>query len=466
MARGRFTSWLGMALLAAGGCGGEDMERFTPPPVASLAAVPSGIAPARPTETDAPEPLPPDATLRDYLACAALANPQLQAAFYRWRAAVEQEPQARALPDPRLTYRYFIREVETRVGPQKNAVGLSQTFPWFGKLSLRGEAASEAAQAERNRYEAVKVALFQRVKDAFYDYYYLKQATEVTRENIELLKQVEAVARARYRAGQGAYPDVIRAQVELGKLSDRLETLRELRSPIVARLNATMNRPASAPLPWPGGIVEERMDLDDEQVLACVNEYNPELKALADEEARQRTLIELARKEYYPDVTLGVDYIDVGKSIGGRHPPDDGQDALSVTASLNVPVWRDKYAAGVREARYRRLAAARTREDRANALAAEVKLALYDFHDAGRKIGLYRDTLLPKAQQSYKATLTAYQAGKAEFDAVMDAERVLLDFQLSAERALSDRAKALARIEMLVGRDLPRAGGPAGQGKP
>ena len=108
----------------------------------------------RDAPAEASEPLPAldqAASLADCLVYAALNNPGLEAAFYRWRAAVERIPQARSLPDPQFTYRYYIREVETRVGPQRQAFGLAQTVPWPGKLEHR---AGEAAQAARGRPHA------------------------------------------------------------------------------------------------------------------------------------------------------------------------------------------------------------------------------------------------------------------------------------------------------------------------
>ena len=78
------------------------------------------------------------ATLQDYLAYAAMNNAGLEAAFNRWRTAIERVPQVESLPDPRFTYRFYIKEVETRLGPMEQGAGLSQTFPWFGKLDLRG----------------------------------------------------------------------------------------------------------------------------------------------------------------------------------------------------------------------------------------------------------------------------------------------------------------------------------------
>ncbi|NIO13694.1 MAG: TolC family protein, partial [Xanthomonadales bacterium] len=142
-----------------------------------------------------------DSTLADYLQYAALNNPGLEAAFHRWQAALEKVPQARALPDPRLTYAHFIEEVETRVGPQESKLGLMQKFPWFGKRRLRGEAAWEAAEAARERYEAEKLKLFFRVKDAYYEYAYLAGAVRVVQQMKSLVRQLEQVARTRYTVG-------------------------------------------------------------------------------------------------------------------------------------------------------------------------------------------------------------------------------------------------------------------------
>jgi len=112
-------------------------------------------------------------SLDDYLIYAARHNPGLEAAFDRWKAAREQVPQAKALPDPRLSYRHYVSEVETRVGAMRWGLGLSQTFPWAGKLERRGGAAGELARAQRQRFQAAALELAYQVKKAYYEYYYL-----------------------------------------------------------------------------------------------------------------------------------------------------------------------------------------------------------------------------------------------------------------------------------------------------
>ena len=431
------------------------------------------------------------AKLDDYLAYAALNNPGLEAAFNLWKAAAERVPQEKALPDPRFTYRYFIREVETRVGPQKQGLGLSQMFPWFGKLELRGSVAAEAAQVARQQYENEKLKLFFEVKDAFYEYYYLGRAIDVVKENFELVEYLESVARARYKTASAGHPDVIRAQVEMGKLEDHLNSLRDLLVPARASLNAVLNRPTNAALALPRSIPDVRPIFTDEQVLSWLAHNSPVLRSLDHEIERARHAVALAKKNYYPDFTLGVDYTDVGSarrsspqgfanpaalrsasrfaggmgdlidayalgksfSPGGR-PSDSGQDIWMVSLSMNIPIWRNKYAAGEREARARYLAALGARIQQANSLTAATQRTLFEHRDAGRKIALYRDVLIPKAKESIGSTETAFRAGSASFLDLVDAERSLLEFELSFERALANRALRLAELEMLVGRTL------------
>jgi len=394
--------------------------------------------------------------LSDYLSYAALNNPGLQAAFNRWKAALERVPQVKSLPEPRFNYRYFIEQVETRVGAQKQAFGISQMFPWFGKLKLRGDAAAEAADAARQRYEAAKLKLFFQVKDAYYEYYYLWRAIGIVRENIGLVKNFETVARTRYKAAAAKHPDVIRAQVELGKLEDRLKALEDLRGPIVARLNAALNRPAQARLGWPKKIEDEQIEFTDQHILEWTAQTNPELKALEYDIDRSRTQMDLAKKDYYPDITFGLDFIDTSERIGPNPPSDSGQDPVIAMFSLNLPIWREKLNAALREAWYNYGAARRDKVEKLNTLNSQLKMALYLYRDGQRKINLYRDTLLPKAIESVKAAEASFRTGGSTFLDLIDSQRVLLEFELAYERALTNKAQKLAELEMLVGREIPR----------
>lgn len=398
-----------------------------------------------------------DSGLSDYLAYAALNNPALEAAFNRWKSALEQIPQVKALPDPQFNYKYFIEEVETRVGPQRQSFGLSQAFPWFGKLDLQADIAKHGADAARQRYESAKLKLFFEVKDAYYEYYYLAKSITVTQENISLIKHLESVARSRYKTAAGGHPDVIRGQVEMGKLEDRYQGLLDMKLPMAARLNAALNREVDAEVPGPTEIEFTEADVVDSEQLAKLLQGNPELKALDHEVTQNRVNVELAGKDFYPNFTFGVNYIDTDDSAVGN-PRDNGKDPVIASVSMNIPLWRDKYAAKERQARYKYYAARREHKDKANLLSYMLKTVLYRFRDAERKIDLYGDALLPKAKESLKVTESAFRSGQGSFTDLIDAQRILLEFALSYERALADRSQSLAEIEMLVGSEIPDKG--------
>ena len=434
-----------LCLLAAGCAGGDTAAGVGAGPATSWQQhVRSSVAPSG--EFD----LPAAPALRDCLTYAAMHNPGLKAAFHRWRAAVEQIEQAGTLPDPKFTYAYYFQEVETRVGPQRQAFTLAQAFPWFGKLSLRRDAAGQHAQAKWHLFQAEKLALYVRVTEAYSEYYYLGRAVSATRDNLKLLELMERLVRTRYRTAAANHPDIIRVQIELGKLADRLESLERLRGAFQARLDAALGRPAgAAELPWPESVPYEPVSGDLAQLTARMAD-NPQLRAMTCEVAAAQHGIDLAKKQYYPDITLAGKFIDTHDRVGPG-PSDDGQDAVVGMVTVNVPIWRGKLAAGVREARHRHTAAVMARARTSDDLAAHLREALFQVRDAGRKARLYSKTLIPKARESLKVIQTGFGSGTSNFNDLIDAQRVLLEFELSHHRALADHARWRAVVEQVVG---------------
>ncbi len=431
---------------------------FRPAKIAAAPAPSHQIA-AEPGQRPAPTPpatpqLPAKPALADYLTVAALNNPALAAAYADWQAELEKIPQVRALPDPRLSYSYYIQEVETRVGPQRNSVQIAQMLPWIGKLALRGDAAAQAAEAAKLRYEARKLELFFQVKDIYYDFYYLGQAVAVTDENVRLLKHIEEVARARYQTGTAGRSDLIRLEVESGKLQDRLRQLRDQRSPISARLQAAIGATAGPELPWPKEVEQATIDVTEDQLVQLAQESNPALLAMDADVAMRQKQILLAQKEYYPDVTLGLTWIDTGPARA-MHPSDSGKDPLIATVSVNLPIWWDKLDAGVREAKARHFAALRRRIDMSNDFRNRVKMAAFQYRDAVGKLDLYQRVLIPRAKEALGITDTDYSAGRATFADLLDSQRILLEFQLVQQQAIANRERQLAMLEMLIGKQLP-----------
>jgi outer membrane protein TolC len=392
----------------------------------------------------------PEGGLSSYLAWAAQNSPALKSAFYTWLAAEEKTGYTGALPDPRIMYGYYVQSVETRVGPQNHRASLRQSFPWFGTLGAQKDISSHAADAAFKRFQAEELSLFYDVAAAYSAYYYAGRELSITEENLELLKYWEGVARARYRVSLAAHPDVIKAQVELGKLEDRLLRLGRQLDPSATRLRSLLNLPDSTRLPVPAMLPIVEDSFNRSLVLESVQADNPNLHATLAHIESQRAREKVASKQSWPSITLGVDYIQTGPALNPALE-GSGKDAWIASAGISLPVWFGKNSAKKREAGAMRRRVEYAYLELKNRLHAITVNSLFEHDDALRRVRLYRDGLIPKAEQSLNAAYTAYEAGEIDFLNVLDAQRQLLDFQLRFEKARTELATRRAEIGMLTG---------------
>tara|TARA_R110002096_G_scaffold173781_10_gene349226 strand:- start:194122 stop:195576 length:1455 start_codon:yes stop_codon:yes gene_type:complete len=394
-----------------------------------------------------------DSTPESFVRYALYHSPTVGQAYQQWRAASERLPQVRSLPDPRLNIGFFLDEVETRVGPQQAKVGVQQTFPWIGKLQDREDAAAKGALAAWYRYQETQLMVVEQVIIALQNLNYLDKAIGITKESNALLQSFEEVVRARYRVGAGSHPELIRVQVELGQLEDRVFGLEALRPSYVATLNALLNRSPETEIldgiKLPNSLASESA----EEVSQLAHEWSPTLQSIKQRVEQARIGTKVAQKDSYPDLTVGVEYI-VTDEAANPSIAESGDDPIMLTFGINLPIWREKYDAGVRESIANRLSISRELDSVENQLSAQVYKAWFEHTDADRRVGLYEDSLIPKAQESISASLAGFRSGDSAFLDLLDTQRTLLEFSISAERARADRGKALATLNRLVGRPV------------
>jgi outer membrane protein, heavy metal efflux system len=389
--------------------------------------------------------------LQRYFIEAARENPGLRGHYESWMAASEKVAFSKGWPDPRVSYTLYLQEVETALGPQKHAFAFSQMFPWFGKLSLKGSAQEKASLAAAERFRRARLDLFTAVAKAYYNVAYLERSISITKENLELLKYHESVARIRYRTDTARYTDLIKVQVELGALDDRLRTLQDRVGATEAKLNSTLGRPADAALEWSVDLTAPVPIRDDE---ATIRERtlrdNPTLLALQHDVDRKETLRRLANRNRYPDFTLGVKNILTDESDLTAFD-DRGRDAWMMTLGMNLPLWQGKYKAAVRSEAAGKRAAEFRLKDATHKLDSQLERALFELRDAERKVDLFSDGLVPKAQQSLESTATAYEAGTKTFLDFLDAQRTLLVFELDLAKARANLGQRRVEVTSLMG---------------
>jgi outer membrane protein TolC len=395
-----------------------------------------------------PEPNSP-ATLNEYLYAAAMNNSGLKASFESWKAVLEQIPQAASLDDPQFTFSYFVREeMKHSDSPREQDYTIMQTFPWFGKLQARTDAAAAQAKTAHHRYQAAKVKLIYQTSSVFYEFAYLAKAVDVAKDNLELMKRFEQVAIEKYRTAAGSNPDVIRAQIELATMEDDLISMTRMRKPIVAQLNAMMNQPLEKDLPWPKRDDFVAVEVAAGEITQQIRSANPELAAMQQQILASRKMEDLAKKRYWPDVGLGIEVDNMPNRGSGMQNP------VMAMVSVNLPIWVDSYAAGVRQAKAETAMARREKQQAEFDLVAQAEQVMFELDDNLRKIRLYENVLIPKAKEMIEVTEQAYRTNAVDFMTLLDAEQKLLKFQLMYERSLTNYLQKEAEIEMLTGKPL------------
>ena len=388
-------------------------------------------------------------TLAEYAGFALGHNRDLASKYALWEAATARGDVAGALPDPRFTWSEAIEPIETRVGPQQRILAITQQIPWFGTLGIRREIEGEKSLMARARFDATALEVLNEVRTAYHELSYLERGIETAQNHLGLLIQWEKSARSRYETGAGPFAPVVKSQVEIGSLENRLAALRDRRRPLTARLNAALGRAADAPVHI-GTDDRDPGPLDLTDLQSRLRQFNPHLILLDHQAAGDLKAGRLASKGRYPGLSLGFNYIQIGPARM-QGVPDSGRDAMSATVGISLPLWQGSYAAAEKEADGRYRATEHQKADLANRLSTQLEQAVFEYDDARRRSALYRDALLPKSRQVLAAVRSAYETGETGFLDLIDAERVLLEFELAAHRATTDLKISLAAIDTLVG---------------
>lgn len=390
-----------------------------------------------------------------YVQIALERNPEILAAQRSVAAEVQTIPQQTALEDPMLTDTFWPltqHSPQTASGRMPNSLMLTQRVPWLSKLRVRGEVAEQEAKIALTQLAQAQLNVVEQVHLAYYDIHYYERAIEITLENETLLQDLIEFAGIRFRTG-GSQQDVLRAQLELDRLRDQLIGLRRQLRMAQADLAALLHTSQDLELQ-----TAERLDVSPapevieglyELAVRCRPELQERLHAIVRDERRR----ELAALEYYPDVTLGVgwDYMTRDDALSAVA---DGSDNLGLTVGIDVPIWRDRLRAGVREAEHRTVAAARRYDAARDETFRQIRRLIAQADALEQQITLYRDNITPRAEQTLRVSLADYRVGKVDFLQVIDNYSELLTFEIQLVRFQTNLGQTLASLERIVGCQL------------
>ena len=387
-----------------------------------------------------------------YVSYALSQNPDIEVARKRVDAAAYRVPQAASLRDPTFGVTAFPEPVQTAAGQQDVALTANQHLPWFGKLGTRAAAAEADTNVARAQLATVELEVIEQVKRAYYELYFTQKAIRITEDNRKLLLDFVQIAESKYRTGKASQQDVLRAQVEISNLDNQLIRLRQQIDSSQAKLARLLHVSPDTPVRALEQPPQQQIPQDLQRLYQQAIAGQPQLHAQLAAVQRDRRNVDLARLEYFPDLTAGMTWI--GTSSSGISPVANGDDPILLGFSVNVPIYRTRLDAGVREAESRVVAATRQYDSLRDRTAESVKdlytqaISQYDL------VKLFRDDILPKSKQTLEISQSDYQVGKVDFLTLIDNWQQLLRFQIAYHRIESQLQQTLAALERVVGGQL------------
>lgn len=328
-------------------------------------------------------------------------------------------------------------------------IGLSQRFPFPGKRGLRKEVASKDAEAIEYGYQETVNRVMHDLKTAYFDLGLTLEMIKLVEKNKQVLEHFLRIAEERYQVGQGSQADVLKAQTQVSRMLDRLLTFDREQPVFEAELIRALGRSTKGktPIPVPLKIQEIPLILDALQQEALAQ--RPQLLALQSLVARNEKSVDLARRAYYPD-------FDVRLSYGQRDNMLDGtrrDDMVSMTVAVNLPVWRgNKIEPRIMESQAMRDQTAGLYQAQSNEVAARLRQQIAMAEQSLKSAKLYQTTILPQAKLTVESALAAYQVNRVDFLTLLDNQMTVFDFETNLITAMANYNKALAEIDLLVGK--------------
>jgi outer membrane protein TolC len=379
------------------------------------------------------------------------ASPRVQAARALARAADARVPGARVPPDPQLQLgfmNYSLSNLRPMDPLGMTQLQLMQMVPVAGKLRLAGRVAQFQADAAFLRATDVEWEQRAEVAESFYELYATDQRLVIAQETLRLLQDIASIANSMYEVGEGRQTDVLRAQVEIARMSEDITRMRAMRTAASARLNALLNRAADATVDSPAlPAFPAQAPLVDSLIRGAL-QTRPMIRAGVQELSAAENATSLVRREIWPDLQIGLQYGQRGSEMGTER-------MTSLMIGATVPIFarsrqfRMREEAGAMQA----MAAADLDAMRADTRG-RVTERVADLTRARNLTALYSLTIIPQAEATVASALAAYRVGGVDFMTLLDNRMAVNQYRQELATLHAEQGMAWAELEMLLGHQL------------
>jgi outer membrane protein TolC len=381
-------------------------------------------------------------------------NPEILAAQRTVDAKRARIPQAGAWAEPTVSFSYGGNALPPftvmRGDPSSNRqVMAEQMIPYPGKTRLRTQIAAREADAETLAYEAVLRRVAAEVKQAYFDLAYIDRSLAILQKDREALAAFEKVTEIRYSVGKAAQQDVLRAQLEITRLSQRETVLTQQRQTLEAQLNSLRNIPIDSPVGTPAATKPSAFAHTQEQLQEAARANYPVLKQRQTMVDQNRLSVDLARKEKRPDFSVGYAYMQ----------RDGMPDMYGITLSTSLPIFhRRKQDMAMTEAAANLESARQLQANELTVLRYQVQQDFLEIQATEQLLKLYSQGIAPQSSLTLESSITGYETGGVDFLNVISNFQEVIDAELDYHMQVTNHEKALARLEEVTGLNLIQQG--------
>jgi outer membrane protein, heavy metal efflux system len=377
-------------------------------------------------------------------------NPEIQAARSRFEAATKRPSQAGTLPEPTVSYTNLgVGHPFSRLNSSEfsyQGFGVSQEFPFPGKLGLASEEAKREAEGEQQNYRSVVLDLTARLKVAYYEWLAVQKSIDLTHQNSDLLSRFEEIARNRYTVGKGLQQDVLKAQFEVSSLEREFVMLDEKRQRAEAEIASLLAVPVVS-LRGPGEIQPSTFSMSLDDLVKATNE-SPRVRAEQKMVDARAVAINRSLKDFRPDFGVNFEW---------QHTGSNFPDYYMASVEVKIPIYYARKQRYALEESYSRLNEATQNYRSAEQQAIyQVKDQYLAIQSSERILSLYKTTLLPQAQLTVDSASSAYEVGNIDFLSLVTNLTNLISLERQYYDEVARHEEAIARLEPVVGKELTR----------
>lgn len=381
-------------------------------------------------------------SLTEYQQEAVENNPGVLAKYKLFEANLTRVGQVNSLQDPTLSFGYFISPIETRVGPQRARLSLTQMFPWFGTLKAKGDVAALQAEASYQSFVDQQNQVRSQVAKAYFPMVELEQVEELQQENLAVLESWKRLAIIKYESGKTSLADVLRIDVQKQEIETELSLLNDEKRPYRVSFNRLLNRSDTSTVN-----LSDTSYLESAIIDAPNWDTSPQIVGMSKQvEANQKQLT-VIEKQGLPKIGAGVDYMLVGERTD-MNVIDNGKNAFMPMVSISLPIFRRKYQAAGKETELRIESLQYSISNTANQLSTQYERLRFEINRELQLLELYAGQI-EETLQIQNLLFTAFSDSGNDLDELLRIQMQLLSYQIKQEKSKTRLKTAMANLEYL-----------------